>query len=246
MDSATGILTTRVDVAPGGFGSSQPVSVDLDAAGNIYFADAISDKVMKVDTAGATSVILDLGDNEAGEGPLGIAIDRIRNQLFVADFGNSIIVKIDLTTLEATTVAGTAGFFFDSFAGDGGQAVDALLGKPFDVTVDSGGNLFIADTFNHRIRRVDAETGIIETIAGDGRATFSGDNGVGTEASIHRPQGVAVDSSGKRVHLRYAKQPHSGDQRAHSLITPDQNASNLLFLRHAFLEWLPRRTFGRS
>ena len=196
VDIATGILATRVDVASGNFGSSQPVSVDLDANGNIYFADAITDKVMKVDTAGATSVILDLSDNEAGEGPLGIAIDRLRNQLFVADFGKSTIVKIDLATLEATTVAGTAGFFFDPFAGDGGQAVDALLGKPFDVTVDLDGNLFIADTFNHRIRRVDAETGIIETIAGDGRSTFSGDNGVGTEASIHRPQGVAVDSFG--------------------------------------------------
>ena len=195
VDVNSGILTTIIDVAGENFGSSQPVSVDLDADGNIYFADAITDKVTKVDVVGASSVILDLSDNLAGEGPLGIAIDRIRNQLYVVDFGNSTIVQIDLSTLVATRVAGTEGLF-GGFNGDGIEAVDALLAKPIDVTVDSDGNLFIADSFNNRIRRVDAATRIIQTIAGDGRSTFSGDNGVGTDASIHSPNGVAVDSSG--------------------------------------------------
>ena len=195
VDVNSGILTTILDVEGDDSGSSQPVSVDLDADGNLYFADAITDKVTKVDTVGSTSVTLDLSDSLTGEGPLGIVIDRPRNQLYVADSGNSTIIRIDLSTLEATRVAGTEGPF-GGFNGEGVRAIDALLGKPLDVTVDSNGNLFIADSSNNLIRRVDAESGIIQTIAGDLRPTFSGDNGVGTDASIHSPNGVAVDSSG--------------------------------------------------
>ncbi|MGE3283185.1 MAG: hypothetical protein AB7O13_19585 [Alphaproteobacteria bacterium] len=82
------------------------------------------------------------------------------------------------------------------FAGDGGPAAEALLNGPFDVAFDRAGNLYFSDTFNHRIRRVDAATGIISTIAGKGEAGHSGDNGPAVAAALNEPYGVVVDRAG--------------------------------------------------
>jgi hypothetical protein len=73
------------------------------------------------------------------------------------------------------------------FAGDGGRARDAMLDNPFDLAFDMAGNLCFADTGNHRIRRVDALTAVISTVAGTGEAAFSGGGGCATEASLHGP-----------------------------------------------------------
>lgn len=92
-----------------------------------------------------------------------------------------------------TTVAGngTAGY-----SGDGGPAAKALLNGPHDLTCDSAGNLLICDSYNNCIRRIDAKTGIIATIAGTGEAGFSGDDGPADKAKIDHPYGVAVDRQG--------------------------------------------------
>ena len=92
-----------------------------------------------------------------------------------------------------TTVAGTGE---KGFAGDGGPAAAALLNGPFDVAFDRAGNLYFSDTFNHRIRRIDAASGIVSTIAGNGEAGHSGDGGPATAAALNEPYGVVVDRAG--------------------------------------------------
>jgi len=82
------------------------------------------------------------------------------------------------------------------FAGDGGSATLALLNGPFDVAFDRAGNLYFSDTFNHRIRRVDARTGVIATVAGNGDARYSGDGGPALRASLNEPYGIAIDTAG--------------------------------------------------
>ena len=91
-----------------------------------------------------------------------------------------------------TTAVGTRG---RGFAGDGGPAARALLNGPFDVGFDPGGNLYFSDTFNHRVRRVDARTGIITTCAGSGEAGYSGDRGPAVGARLNEPYGIAVDKA---------------------------------------------------
>jgi len=81
-------------------------------------------------------------------------------------------------------------------AGDGGPATEAALNNPFDVAFDTAGNLFFSDTFNHAIRRVDAVTGVISTVAGNGQEGFSGDGGPAIAARMNQPYGVTVDRAG--------------------------------------------------
>src|SRR5437868_10822485 len=92
-----------------------------------------------------------------------------------------------------TTTVGTGE---KGFAGDGGPATSALLNGPFDVAFDRAGNLYFSDTFNHRIRRVDAKTGVITTVAGNGTKAFAGDGGKATDASLNEPYGVELDADG--------------------------------------------------
>src|SRR5690348_618524 len=79
------------------------------------------------------------------------------------------------------------------YAGDGGPAAQALLNGPFDIGFDGGGNLYFSDTFNHCIRRVDARSNVITTVAGCGEAGYSGDGGPATRARFNEPYGIAVD-----------------------------------------------------
>jgi DNA-binding beta-propeller fold protein YncE len=92
-----------------------------------------------------------------------------------------------------TTAVGTGE---RGYAGDGGPATRALLNGPFDVGFDAGGNLYLSDTFNHCIRRVDARTDIITTVAGCGEAGYSGDGGPAARARFNEPYGIAVDKAG--------------------------------------------------
>jgi DNA-binding beta-propeller fold protein YncE len=92
-----------------------------------------------------------------------------------------------------TTAVGTGE---KGFAGDGGPAEAALLNGPFDVAFDTAGNLFFSDTFNHRIRRVDARNGGITTIAGNGKAGYAGDGGPAVRTSLNEPYGIAIDRAG--------------------------------------------------
>src|SRR5215813_3327326 len=92
-----------------------------------------------------------------------------------------------------TTIAGTGE---SGYSGDGGPADRAVLNGPFDVGFDPEGNLYFSDTFNHRIRRVDASTGNIATCAGSGEAGYSGDGGPARQARFNEPYGIAVDKAG--------------------------------------------------
>jgi sugar lactone lactonase YvrE len=106
---------------------------------------------------------------------------------------NQRIRRVDALTRIITTVAGNGTF---GFAGDGGPATSASLANPHGVAVDNAGNIFIADTANRRIRRVDAVTGIITTVAGTGARGFSEDGGPAINATFRRPLGVSLDGAG--------------------------------------------------
>ncbi len=113
--------------------------------------------------------------------------------LFVSDFLGNRVRRIDAMTGVITTVAGTGRL---GFLGDGELAVTAQMSLPLGVAVDRSGNVFISDSINLRVRRVDARTGIISTVAGTGEYGFSGDGGQGTAAALSRPLGLAVDAFG--------------------------------------------------
>ncbi len=108
---------------------------------------------------------------------------------------NHRVRKITVSTGIITTFAGSS--TVASYSGDNGQATAAGLNHPTGVTLDTTGNVYIADSDNNRIRKVTVSTGIITTIAGTGSSAYSGDNGQATSATVKIPQGVALDTSGK-------------------------------------------------
>jgi streptogramin lyase len=108
----------------------------------------------------------------------------------------ALVVLMTLTAAPSPTISSPVGTGKKGFAGDGGPAAKAELNQPFDVTFDRHGHLYFSDTFNHRVRKVDAKTGIITTVAGNGQKGFAGDGGKATEASLNEPYGVKVDSDG--------------------------------------------------
>lgn len=180
--------------------------VVLDNSGNIYFAASALNRVYKVAPTGAMSLVA--GDGEygfAGDGgpatsaeiwqPMGLAVDKNGN-IFIADDANWRVRRVDSVTGIITTVAGGGNCYPSTGCGDGGPATLAGLDSPNEVALDSSGNLFIADTNDARIRRVDAVTGIITTVAGTGTWGFSGDGGPATSAELSFPEGVAVDNAG--------------------------------------------------
>ena len=135
------------------------------------------------------------GDNGAAtsaalNGPCGISIDSSGN-IYIADYNNHRVRKVTVSTGIITTVAGTgtAGYNGDNIA-----ATSATLCYPHGVTVDSYGNLYIADRYNHRIRKVTVSTGEIATIAGTGTASSSGDGSAATSATINAPTYCQLDS----------------------------------------------------
>src|SRR5438552_932703 len=123
--------------------------------------------------------------------PMGSALSPKGDQLFVADTFNNVVRAVDLRTGKVSTVAGKAGQA--GYGGDGGVATNALLSYPTAVAVDQAGALFIADTYNGRIREVVG--GRISTVAGTGRLGFSGEGGPATSADLYLPYGISVDGS---------------------------------------------------
>jgi sugar lactone lactonase YvrE len=124
--------------------------------------------------------------------PGGIGLDSAEN-LFIVDSGNNRLVRMDAGTGILTLVAGNGAA---ASSGDGGPAAQASINHPFAVALDAAGNLFISEFNGHRIRRVDAQTGIITTAAGNGAMAWSGDGGPAASASLSMPAGIALDSTG--------------------------------------------------
>jgi len=173
----------------------------LDAVGNVYVADWGNHRVRKIDASGTVTTVAGYGTRGyAGDGgpatnaflafPTGLAIDAAGN-LYIADSWNRSIRKVGINGA-LTTVAGNGVL---GFSGDGGPALLASMGDPFSVAVDNAGNIYVADSENGRVRKVNAY-GVISTIAGNGLFMFSGDNGPATRANLNRPAGVGTDAAG--------------------------------------------------
>jgi hypothetical protein len=127
-------------------------------------------------------------------GPTGLYIDAATNELVVADTGNHVIRAISLSSSMVRTIAGVPaqrGIF-----GDGGDVQAALFHTPVAVTGCPNGDLFIADTGNHRVRRIAATTNIITTVIGDGTGASSGEGSPARNFPVDRPRGVACDAIG--------------------------------------------------
>ena len=127
---------------------------------------------------------------EVGILPTAVAVRG--SQVYVADSFHNVVRLIDTETGSETVVAGNG---FAGFSGDGGPAAAAELYIPRGLALDAAGNLYIADYFNHRIRRVDTR-GIITTVAGNGAFGYDGDGGPATSARLYTPEDVAVDADG--------------------------------------------------
>ena len=184
---------------------SSPNSVVLDGAGNLYIADSNNHAVRMVNIA--TGIITTIAgvpgvQGYQGDGglatlanlntPDSIAIDPINGYLYIADTGNSVIRKLNLST---GIISAFAGNHTATYAGDGGPATSASLNTPWSVTVGPSGQVYIADSGNHSIRLV-ALDGTISTIAGSGTSGFSGDGGQATSAALNSPAATALDVAG--------------------------------------------------
>lgn len=181
-----------------------PRGMAFDAAGNFYIADTKNNKIRKVDkTTGIVTTVAGTGAaGSSGDGglavnarldsPEGVTVAQAGN-IYIADTGNCRIRKVDAATSVITTYAGTGACGFD---GDGALATSRRVNDPRDVLVDPSGNVYIADTSNCRIRKVDAATLIITTFGGTGTCGLSGDGGLATNARFSSPRGLAFDASG--------------------------------------------------
>ncbi|MBC8123308.1 MAG: hypothetical protein H7Y22_15910 [Gemmatimonadaceae bacterium] len=207
----TGRITTIAGTGEAGFSGDNgpalkarlddPAGVAVDIRGNVLIADSANNRIRIIDTQGQIQTL-------AGTGTAGFSGDKgpaVRAQLdfpwglsvsptgdiLIADSGNNRIRLIDAQGV-ISTVAGNGS---KGFGGDGGPARAAQLQGPLFAARDVRGNLYIADSGNNRVRRVDAR-GVITTVVGTGAAGFSGDGGPATRASLDNPFGLSLTASG--------------------------------------------------
>jgi sugar lactone lactonase YvrE len=221
---ATGVITTVAGTGDAGFsGDGGPataaqldgptgIAVDSAAPANLYIADQLNQRVRKVDTTGTISTIAGTGFQGSGlpgpatqsdlNDPSGIAVD-VAGDVYVADTGNSRVQKVS-----GGNIFPIAGGLGSGYEGDGGPALAAAMRGPTGVALDNAvpPNIYVLDTFNRVVRRVDGVTTIITTVAGNGTFGYSGDGGPGTAAQLATAPpgvsgafsyGVAADDSGR-------------------------------------------------
>jgi sugar lactone lactonase YvrE len=219
MGSLSVIVPGRIDTVAGngawifrGDGSTAtsspiflPMGEVVDPAGNLYLSDSNNNRVRKVDVrTGLVSTIAGTGNpGFSGDGglasnamvssPAGLLLDGGGN-LYFADCANHAVRRVDAVSGIITTVAGSGGV--QGYGGDGGGATVATLSFPEGIAFDPSQNLLIADTGNSVIRKVDASTGAITTVAGTGSAGFNGDGKQAVTAQLNGPWSVATASDG--------------------------------------------------
>jgi len=213
VDAATGIITTFAGngiyggAGDGGAATNAqlklPNGVVADNAGNVYIAD-VSNNVIRVVNAGGVIKTFagNGGSGYSGDGgpatsaaihsPWGLAIDRAGN-LYIAEFASTCIRKVN-TSGVISTCAGRAGL--SGYSGDGGPATMASLSGAGYLAVDKNGTLYISESINNRVRKVDGATGIITSMAGIGIPGYNGDGINATEAELYIPRGIAADQQG--------------------------------------------------
>lgn len=208
----TGMITTFAGTGTAGYSGNggaataaklnNPMSVATDAAGNVYIADNVNNVIRVVNAAGkiqnyaGNAISGYSGDGDTAhlaslKLPQAIALDASGN-LYIADGGNNVIRKVGADRI-ISTVAGNGAL---GDGGDGGQATDAKLSTPSGIAVNAAGDIYIADIFNNRVRKVDAVSGIITTIAGNGMTGNSGNGGPATAAYLNYPSSVSLDMLG--------------------------------------------------
>jgi uncharacterized protein (TIGR03437 family) len=177
-----------------------PSGLSVDAQGNVYVADVVNNRIREISTGGIINTVAGNGIQRfSGDGgpavaasldtPGDVAVDGMGN-VWIADTNSA---RIRVVSLNGTinTAAGNGG----PFAGDGGPATGAVLNYPYGAALDGKGNVYIADTYNNRIRKV-AQDGTISTVAGNGIAGFTGDGGAALSAELNTPSGISLDSAG--------------------------------------------------
>jgi sugar lactone lactonase YvrE len=180
---------------------SEVVDVATDAQGNYWVADSGQRKVWKVAGSGSEWIAGDGGLRASGDGGAGTnatlygpraMLYDAAGTLYIADTDNHRVRRLRPDgQIERVAGSGQAGF-----SGDGGLALAARLNEPAGLAFDLVGNLYIADTGNNRVRRVRADDGAIETVAGSGQAGFAGDGGPALSARLNEPAGLAFDLAG--------------------------------------------------
>ncbi len=200
--AGTGYFTFGGDDGPAaGARLSQPAGIAVDAAGVTYIADTANHRIRSVGLDGSIRTIAGIGTpGFSGDGlpatsaridsPGSVAVDGANN-LYVLDNGNHRIRKITPGGI-ISTVAGTG---LRGYSGDNGPALFAEFDSPSAIATDSAGDLYVADSGNHRIRRIDT-AGFITTIAGNGLDGDAGDGGQAIDAALNSPGGIAVDDAG--------------------------------------------------
>lgn len=179
-----------------------PAAVAIGDSGKLYIADKQNNCIRRISPTGIITTIAGVPTGGYGgdggpattarmNAPTGVAVDAAKN-IYIADQGNNCIRRVSATGI-ITTIAGTG---TPGYSGDGGPATAAMLSTPVALAVDGGGNVFVADQTNNRIRKI-STTGIITTVAGSGSMSgFSGDGFAATAALLSGPAGIAVTGSG--------------------------------------------------
>lgn len=218
INKVTGIISTiagnnnRGNTGDGGTAAaallSDPSALFLDSQDNIYISDTGNHRIRKIDaTTQIITTIIGIGSLgfSGDDGLANLAeINRpdglfvsTNGDIFFSDQGNHRIRKVDGTTRIITTVAGSGKpGLYNGYIGDGDLASRSLLNAPYAMAVDLQGNQYIADRDNHRVRKIDANTGLISTLAGTGESGYSGDGGLATLAKLNKPVGITTDLAG--------------------------------------------------